>query len=229
MGLGSSFRVALRLELLLEWRSRSRLLAILAFSITATVISHYTLDPALVRIPRNLAGIALGTIFSASILLAGWGADSHDGGAFRLLMTSPLDSAGLYLARVCSRWTALLLITVVYVPANAILLAGNLPSVEHAIAQLAILLLVSWTMSALGALFSSLLDQRGRGVALPILMFPAAVPSLVLAAGALESSFQPQMHLSAGTYLVMLAPAALYSSLGFLLFPYLYEDGPFTS
>lgn len=224
-----AIRIAARLELLLEWRSRGRLLAIFAFGILASVIAHYTLDPALLRQPRNLAGSALGTLFFASLLLSGWAADAQDSSAYRLLLISPLDPAALYLARMFARWTALSAICVAYVPANAVLLTGNFPTAAQAFAQLLVLLQVAWTLAALGSLFSAMLDQRGRGVALPVLILPASIPALVLASSSLERAFLTQIQFTGSGLAAMVAPAVLYSTVGTLLFPFLYEDGPFTA
>lgn len=221
--------VASRLELLLEWRSRGRILAIFAFAILASVIAHYTLDPVLLREPRNLAGSALSTLFFASLLLSGWAADAQDASAYKLLLISPLDPAALYLARLVARWSALCAISIFYIPANSVLLTGNFPGLEQAAAQLAVLTQVAWTLAALGSLFSAMLDQRGRGIALPILILPASVPALVLASGSLELAFQSQIQFTGAGLAAMVAPAVLYSTVGTLLFPYLYEDGPFTA
>jgi ABC-type transport system involved in cytochrome c biogenesis permease component len=221
--------VAGRLELLLEWRSRGRLMAIFAFAVLASVIAHYTLEPSLLRHPRNLAGSALSALFFASLLLSGWAADAQDSSAYRLLLVSPLDPAALYVARLIARWSALSAISFFYIPVNAVLLTGDFPSAGHMLAQLIVLLQVAWTLAALGSLFSAMLDQKGRGVALPVLILPASVPALVLASGSLEHAFLPQIQFTGAGLAAMVAPAVLYSTVGTLLFPYLYEDGPFTA
>ncbi|MCE9597748.1 MAG: heme exporter protein CcmB [Spirochaetia bacterium] len=226
-GIFSALSTIYGLELRMEWRNRARVLAIFVFAIILSVLYHYTVEEIFFKSARNLVGSSLTTLFFASMLLTGWGSDSQDTLTFKILFLSPLDPAGIYLARVLIRWQILSILVGVYLPLNSILLTGFLPQFEM-IAQWCLLATTALSLAALGTLFNAMITQRGRGILLPLLFLPAAIPVLILASGSLDQLTLEEASplLSAGA---MLAPGILYCSLGALLFSYLNDEGPFTN
>ncbi|MBL8021533.1 MAG: heme exporter protein CcmB [Leptospirales bacterium] len=226
-GIFSTLSTVYGLELRLEWRNRARILAIFVFAVILSVLYHYSLEEVFFKSGRNLIGSSLTTLFFASMLLTGWGSDSQDTLTFKILFLSPLDPAAIYLARVLMRWQILALLLAMYLPINAILLTGSLPGL-NILPQWAVLTTTASSLAALGTLFNSMITQRGRGLLLPLLFLPAAIPVLILSSGSLD-----QLTRSDSSQLLaiasMLAPGILYCSLGALLFSYLNDEGPFTA
>lgn len=222
-----SLRTIYWLETKLEWRNRGRIVAVAAFAVVLSVIYHYSMDPAFARSAHNLAGATLATLFFAGILLTGWNSDASDHQAFRILSLSPLDASALYVGRVFARWTVLTILLIAYLPANYILLAGTLPPARTFSSQSILLTGTALSLSSLGSLFNSMLTNRSRGVLLPVLLLPASVPVLVVAAGLLET-FSNSPEANPLLALSLLAPGILYCALGSILFPFLNDEGPFS-
>jgi len=217
-----------RLELLLEWRNRGRVFAIFVFAVVLSVIYHYAMEPLFFRAPRNLAGSSITTLFFATMLLTGWGSDSTDTNSFKILILSPIDTAGVFFGRLLIRWQVLTFLLVAYIPLNTILLTGSPPR-PGAAYELALLVFTALSLAALGTLLTSMVAQRGRGILLPLLLLPSAIPVLVFASYGLDQLADPELTFSILPAVSMISPAILYCSLGGLLFPFLHDEGPFTN
>ncbi len=173
-------RTILRKDLLIEWRTKESVPAMVLFSITVYVLFHFGLDR------DSLDGaIASGVLWVTLLLAAVLGvsrlaASESESGAIDGLLLAPIDRTAVYVAKAVALFLYLVALELVALPAFAVMLLG--PNLLDAMPELlAILLLADIGLAGVGALVAGIAaasatkplleqaahaDQLGRWLAL---------------------------------------------------------------
>jgi len=206
----------------LEFRNPAGMIASLLFAFLLAVIYHYSMSEGAFSDRRNLNGLMLATLFFSSSLLAGRNLQfEKEGGAIRILVNSPVDTAGYYLGKVLALWQMLTFFSAIYIPVYNILLTGRIAGAQAVFFPLMYLSLSSLSLAALGILLSYLSSgNRLKDLILPLILLPAAIPVFILAVDALQDDGSAMIE--TGKHLIVLvAPGAIYASVGCWLYPHL--------
>lgn len=218
-----------RKEVILEWRNPSGLVTVFIFSLVLAALFHFAMAEGVFDRRRNLQGAILVVLFFSSTIITGRNLHrDREWGALKITLLAPLDPAGLFLGKVLALWQIHALLALVFVPLLTILLSGRLPaSGSELIITILLLLPASLSLAALGTVFSYLSSaSRLREFLLPVLLLPFSLPVLMLAAQALRRAVPPKTApiLILSDLLIQLAPAAIFCSLGSLVFTTLAAD-----
>lgn len=181
-----------RKDLLLEFRARDTLPAMLLFVLSTLVVFHFALpggtgDDA----AYGLLWVAI--VFTALLGLSrAWVPESRDG-AIDAVVLATQDRSAIWVAKTLAALTFLAAAELVALPAFALLFA---PLDAAAVAGAA---LASIGICVVGSLAAALASAgRGREVVLPLLVLPLAIPLIV---GGVGASISPDP----GEYLLFLA------------------------
>jgi len=211
-----------RRDAALEWRSPAGFMSALLFAATLSVVYHYAMAPGVFDNPRNLRGIMLATLFFAASLSAARNAAAEaEADALRAALLAPADPSGYFLGKTLALWTLQLALIAVYIPLYQWLLAGRLTDEPRLYLALFVILgLAALSLAALGVMLAYIArGNRMRELLFPLLLLPAALPVLILAADALEDiQAAADFSLSLRAIIALLAPAGLYCGLGALLY-----------
>ena len=187
-------RAILRKDLVIEWRTKESVPAMVLFSITVYVLFHVGLDR------DSLDGELASGVLWVTLLLAAvigvsrlFAAEREQGGIDGLLL-APVDRTSLFVAKAAALFLFLTAVELVAVPAFALLLLG--PGLGGAMPELLVILaLGNLGMAAVGALVAALAaETRARELIVPLLLLPLLVPLLIACAQATE----PFMRQDAG-------------------------------
>jgi len=212
-------------DLLLEIRTRERLVAMGAFAVLAGVLFDYTLDTTRVRPVDVAAGLIWMTLLFGGLL--GIGRTFHlegQDGAFQGVLMSPAPKDAVFLGKTLANFVLLYAIAVL-VLAVFVFLFGLRPGGSLWVLLLT-LALGSLGFVALGTLFAAVSSGTRMGeTLLPILVFPLLLPMVIwggiatsrLLAGRPVAEVAPSLRLLGAFSLVALAAGAV-------LFRFVVED-----
>ena len=176
----------LRKDLLLEWRTKESVPAMLLFTITVYVLFHFGLDR------NSLDGELASGVLWVTLLLAAvigvtrlFAAEREQGGIDALLL-APVDRTALFIAKASALFLFLVAVELIAIPAYDLLLLG--PGLGGTLPELPlILLLADLGIAAVGALVAALAaETRTRELIVPLLLLPLLVPLLISCAQATE-------------------------------------------
>lgn len=171
-------------DLLVELRTRERVLAMAAFTVLVGVLFNYALDPALVRPEDVAAGLVWMTIVFAGMLGVGrtYSLEAEDG-AFLGVLTSPIPRDALYLGKVAANFVLVLAVALLVLVVFGVFFSldyGGRPFTVAAVVALGALGFV-----ALTTLFAAAASGTTMGESLlPVLVFPLLVPMIIFGASA---------------------------------------------
>lgn len=212
-------------DLVLEWRGREILTAMVVFSMLVAVVFNFAFSPSPADAARLLPGMLWVTLAFASTLgLSRSFVLEHDHGAMEALRLAPFDPSLIYVGKVLANLLYLLAVEALLLPALAAIAGLSLRGEAAALAL--ILVLGSLGLVAIGTLFSAMsVNTRIREVLLPVLVFPLAAPVLisgvramlgVLAGGGLPAIL-PGLRLLAAFDVVFLV-------VGYVVFEFVLEE-----
>jgi heme exporter protein B len=220
----SATLAALRKDALLQWRTRSRFVAVFVFGATALLLFSFAIGPDAAALRAHSAGFLWLALLLASTLALG---DSFHGEmehrALEGLVLAPAPAAALYYGKAIANWAQLALLGVVLVPIMVVLY--DAPA-DRAPRLVGLILLGSAGLSAPGTLYAAMTAQvRAHQTLLPLLLFPLVVPVLVSAvnATALVMTGDPMDQLRSWT-LLLVCFDLIYGSLCGLLFGRVVES-----
>jgi heme exporter protein B len=176
----SDLVVALRKDLLLQWRGRLQLVAVFAFGAAALLLFSFAVGPDSLALREHAAGFLwLSLLLSSTLSLAESFEREFERRAFQGLLLLPVSPRVLYYAKAIANWAQLALLGVSLVPVMVVLYdAGTLRLGP----LLGIILLGTAGLSAPGTLYAAMTAQaRARQALLPLLLFPLVVPVLLAA------------------------------------------------
>jgi heme exporter protein B len=169
---------ALRKELLLQWRTRSQLMAVFVFGAAALLLFSFAIGPNAQALRTFSAGFLwLGLLLSSTLTLAESFHAEMENRALEGLLLLPANPRALYYGKAIANWLQLTILGVALVPVMVVLYdAGT----TQLLKLLAIILLGTAGLSAPGTLYAAMTAQvRAKQTLLPLLLFPLIVPALL--------------------------------------------------
>ncbi len=169
---------ALRKELLLQWRSRSQMMAVFVFGAAALLLFSFAIGPNTEALRTFSAGFLwLGLLLSSTLTLAESFHAEMENRALEGLLLLPSDPRVLYYGKAIANWLQLTILGVALVPVMVVLYdAGTTQLLE----LLMIIALGAAGLSAPGTLYAAMTAQvRAKQTLLPLLLFPLIVPALL--------------------------------------------------
>lgn len=177
--------VVARKDLLIEFRSRERIVSMMTFAILVAVVFTFALDP-VVR-PLDIAGAMLWvTIIFAGMLGLGrsFSLEREQDALIGLLLT-PVSRGAIYLGKFAANLVLLVAAAVAVFLVYALFFGLDIVSGAGGIALVTLLACVGFM--ALGTLFSAMAAGTRMGdTLLPIVLLPLLIPVVFFGAGATQ-------------------------------------------
>jgi len=220
-------RVALALlwkDLVTEWRSRDRLVAMVVFSILVVVVFQFAwpaLEPDEMR--RLASGVLWVTyVFAAVIGLGRSFAMELENDAMTALALAPGTRGWIFLGKAAATWLLIGLVQALTAVVFALFFRQDLLPGAAGLALVAGLADVG--ICSVGTLLSAMsVRSRFRDVLLPVLLIPTLIPVLGAAtrasAATLAGDSPPWDALQP-----LIVTSAIYTILGFLLFDFVLDE-----
>lgn len=212
-------------DLVLEWRGREILTAMVVFSMLVAVVFNFAFSPSPTDAARLLPGMLWVTLAFASTLgLSRSFVLEHDHGAIEALRLFPFDPSLIYVAKLLANLLYLLAVEALVLPALAAIAGISLAGSAAPLAL--ILVLGSIGLVAVGTIFSAMsVNTRIREVLLPVLMFPLATPVLI-------SGVRAMLGVLAGRPLgevlpglrILVAFDVIFLVVGYVIFEFVLEE-----
>jgi len=218
-------RAILWKDLVIELRTRERVLVMGGFAVLSAVLFDFSIDRALVAPQDIAAGLIWMTIVFGGLL--GVGRTFHleaEDGALRGLLMSPAPRDAVFIAKVLANFTLLyvvsLLVLGVFILFFDLELGGSPAAIALALA------LGSLGFVALGTLFAAVSSGTRLGeTLLPILVFPLLAPMIVYGAGATARLLANRPLTEVAGHLRMLGAFTVVAVFaGAVLFRFVVED-----
>jgi heme exporter protein B len=224
-GLAATVSVLLRKELLLEWRTRARVNALVFFALSTLLLFSFAMgaDNALLR--KNAGGyLWLALLFSSVLALSESFRVERENGALDGLRASGAGARAIFLAKALANTLMLVFLALVVLPVLLALYGVEVPLGVPALATVVVLGCLA--ISAPGTLYAAVASHaRARDVLLPLLLFPLLIPALVAAAKGTSLVFAGDPMQQLASWLGFLVGFNLvYWGLGVALFPWVIED-----
>ena len=216
--------VALRKELLLQWRTRGQIVAVFVFGAAALLLFSFAIGPNAHAL-RSFSGgfIWLAMLLSSTLTLSESFHSEMENRALEGLLLLPSRAYSLYYAKAIANALQLTLVGIALVPVMVILYdAGT----TRLFSLLGIIILGAAGLSAPGTLYAAMTAQiRGKQTLLPLLLFPLIVPALLAAVKATSLMILGDPMGQATAWITLLAAFdVIYWSLCGLLYGRVIED-----
>ena len=217
--------VLMRKDLLIEWRTRARVNALIFFSIATLLMFSFALGANIVALRQHAAGYLWMAMLFASVLSLGESFRiEHENNSLDGLRLAPADPRALFVGKALGNTVLLVGLGMVLTPLSIALF--DLKMVMPFWSLFAIFGIGSMAISAAGTFYAAVAaNARARDVLLPVLLFPVLVPVLIAAVKATALIFEGDPMGQMPSWLTMLGTLNLvYWSMGFVLFPRIMED-----
>ena len=237
----STFAAILWKDLVTEWRSRDRVVAMLVFSLLVVIVYHFALPdgtrsssatigvPGLPGLPSgggleaNAPGLLWVAYLFASILgLNRAFALELENEALSGLALAPVDRGWLFLGKACASFALICIAEAV--TAVAFALVFDLDLIPVALPLAAIVALGTAGVCSAGTLFAAMtVRTRFREVLLPILLLPALFPVLSGAVRGTAAALAGEGVVFDALQLLIVVDG-IYLVTGFLLFEFVLDE-----
>jgi len=215
---------ALRKELLLQWRTRSQMMAVFVFGATALLLFSFAIGPDASALRTFSAGFLwLGLLLSSTLTLAESFHSEMENRALEGLLLLPSDPRALYYGKAIANWLQLTMLGIALVPVMVVLYdAGT----TELLKLLGIIILGTAGLSAPGTLYAGMTAQvKAKQMLLPLLLFPLIVPALLASVKATSLVILNDPMGQLGAWITLLAAFdVIYWSLCGLLFGRVIEE-----
>ena len=211
--------------MLIEWRTRARLNALIFFAISTLLLFSFALGPNTALLRQNAAGyLWLGILFASVLALGESFRVETENGSLDGLRLVPADARAIFLGKAVGNTAMLLLVSVVLIP--VMVAVYDVSFAEGFDRLLVVLLLGCLAISAPGTVYAAIASNaRARDVLLPLLLFPLLVPALLASVKATSLVLEGDPMNQLRSWLTLLGAFNLiYWGLGFALFPKVIED-----
>ncbi len=212
-------------DLLLEWRTRARLNALVLFSLATLLLFSFALGPDTAALRRSAGGYVWLAILFASVLSLGESfrveAENMSLEGLRLL---PVDGRALFLGKAIGNTLVLCAVSLVSLPVAIGLFDAE---VTLDAGRLVLVMLAGCAgVAAPGTVYAAIAaNAKARDVLLPLLLFPILIPSLLASVKATALIFQGDAMGELSSWLSLsCAFDVLYWGLGYFLFPRILEE-----
>lgn len=200
----TSLRAALGKELLLQWRSRSHLLATFGFGAAALLLFSFSSSPDPADLRRHAAGFLwLALLLSSTLTLSEGFHREMENRALEGLLLLPASPPALFYAKAIANGLQLALLGVALLPVMVGLYdAGS----DRPVALVGVICLGAAGLAAPGTLYVGMTAQtKGGQLLLPLLLFPLVVPDLIAGANATALLILGDPLAQLGSWIVLLA------------------------
>jgi heme exporter protein B len=168
-----------RKDLLIEGKSWTRLMGLIAFSILILLLFSFAIGPNTAMLQKHAAGylwlatlLASSTLFTQSFLL------ETEGGAIEQLQLAPVNPASLFFGKAIANSIQLFTMMLAMVPALVVIC--DVSFTESAWLLLVTMILGALGLSAPGAMYAAMTARlSNQQLLLPLLLFPLMVPVLI--------------------------------------------------
>src|SRR5262249_53779838 len=174
--------VLLGKDLLVEWRSRSRINALVFFALATLLLFSFALGPDTALLRRNAGGYLWLALLLSSVLALGESFRvERENATLEGLRLIPVDSRGIFLSKGLANAGLLIGLGVLLGPVLVALFDVHLVLPSPRLCGL--IVLGGLAIAAPGTLSGAIASHaRARDVLLPLLLFPILIPALVAAA-----------------------------------------------
>jgi heme exporter protein B len=187
---GASFLAQLwavaRKDLLLEARSRERLVSMATFAVLVAVVFSFAVDPTAVR-ARTIAGamIWVTVLFAGTLGLGRAFALEREADALTGVLAAPVDRGALFLGKWLASFAIVTAVEAVIFPVYALFFQLSWRGSLAALAGVVVLATAGFL--ALGTLFAAVAAHTRLGeTLLPILLLPLLIPVVIFASTATQ-------------------------------------------
>lgn len=215
---------ALRKELLLQWRSRSQMMAVFVFGAAALLLFSFAIGPNTEALRTFSAGFLwLGLLLSSTLTLAESFHAEMENRALEGLLLLPSNPHALYYGKAIANWLQLAVLGVALVPVMVVLYDAGTTQLLN---LLLIIVLGTAGLSAPGTLYAAMTAQlKAKQMILPLLLFPLIVPALLASVKATSFAILGDPMGQATSWIVLLlAFDLIYWSLCGVLFRLVVEE-----
>jgi len=211
-------------DLISEWRSRDRVVAMLLFSLLVVVVFHFALPSGTrVSINQNAPGLLwVAYIFAAIIGLNRAFALELENDALAGLALAPCDRGWIFVGKASANFILIGFVQLVTAAVFAVAFGLNLFPVAAKLA--AVVALGNLGICSAGTLFSAMsVRTRFREVLLPILLLPALFPVLAGAVAGTRAILQDG-ELPFDAVQLLIVCDGIYLVVSFLGFDYILDE-----
>jgi heme exporter protein B len=217
--------ILFRKDLLLEWRTRARLNALVFFAFATLLLFSFALGPDTRLLQRNAGGyLWLAILFSSILALGESFRVEMENAALEGIRLAPVDARAVFLGKALGNAALLFALGCLLVPVMIALYDVQVAMEGWRLGL--VLLLGCLAIAAPGTLYSAIAtNARARDVLLPLLLFPLIVPALLAASKATSLVLHGDPMEQLRSWVGLLGGFdVIYWSLGFVLFPKVIED-----
>lgn len=185
MGFLAQVWAVARKDLMLEMRSRERVISMGTFAVLVAVVFSFALDPS-VR-ARSIAGamIWVTVLFAGTLGMGRAFALELEADALTGVLVSPVDCGALFLGKWIANLAVVLAVEAVIFPVYGLFF--SLPYGDSLPALAGVVVLATLGFVALGTLFGAVAAHTRLGeTLLPILLLPLLIPVVIFAASATQ-------------------------------------------
>jgi heme exporter protein B len=220
----SQLVAALRKELLLQWRGRAQIIAVLAFGGVTLLLLSLSVGPNAAALRAHAPGALWVALLLASTLALSESFHAEmENRALEGLLLLPADPRALYYGKALANWAALAAVGCALVPEMIVLYDAPVPRWGMLVA---IVVMGTAGVAAPGTLYAAMTSQaKAKQMLLPLLLFPLVVPVELAAIKATSLVlFGDPMGQLRPWLLMLVAFAVIHWSLAGLLFDKVVED-----
>lgn len=225
VGLLKAAAILIGKDLLIEWRTRARLNALVFFALSTLLLFSFALGPDTKLLERNAGGyLWLAILFASTLSLGESFRVEYENACMDGLRLAPADARAIFLSKAVGNTLLLVLLGSLLIPVMVALYGVK---VVLGVGELmGTLVLGCMALAAPGCVYAAIANNaRARDVLLPLLLFPLIVPALLAATKAMALVLQGDPMDQLGSWFGLLGGFNLiYWGLGFLLFPRVIED-----
>jgi heme exporter protein B len=213
-----------RKDLLIEWRSPSRVSALFFFALAILLIVAFA-SPSTALLPRMAGGtLWLGLLLSSTRALDQSYAVETEQGALEGLLLWPVHPVAIYLGKAIAN--TLLLLAVAFALTPLLIALYDAPITESLWLYVAFVFFGCGAIAAPGTMYAMITARaRGASVLLPLLLLPLVMPALLAASRGTALLIEGDPMNQATSWLgLLVAFNAIHFSLASLLYSRLIED-----
>jgi ABC-type transport system involved in cytochrome c biogenesis permease component len=174
--------ICIKWEIKIQLRSLQIILMLFFFSLSLTVIYHYSLRSDIFLDEKNYYGLFLLSIFFMVILLSGRGLQREkEAGFYKIILMSPIPRWILYISKILTKSIIIMLIILMYQNIYKILLIGQIYLFKNDFFIIFLFYPCIINLLAIGEIVSLLSSgNRMKELILPAIFFPLSIPIFIL-------------------------------------------------
>lgn len=194
----------LRKDLLVEWRSRARMVGLACFALTMLLLFAFSVGPDIKTLRAHAGGYLWLTLLLASTLQLGRSFQIEvEGGALDNLLLLPVPPVAIYYGKALASTAQLGILALFAAPITFALCDAGLA--ESPLVFVLTVVLGVAGLSAPGTLYAALTARLpARQLLLPLLLFPLVVPALLAAVKATTLALEGDPMEQIGSWLGLL-------------------------